>query len=214
MGALPLRWQLERGWRVQVFTVTLGSKVERRAEREAELHHACGLLGWNCEILGWEGIAADLRAPDPAKVRALAGRIAEAAPQAIFFPHAADAHPAHIAVHHLTRAALAELTTPPTVFLTEFWQPMDAPNLLVEVPPSDLAILVEAMACHAGEVARNPYHRTLPAWMLDNVRRGVERVSGAGAQAPDFPFGVLYRAEPAPSESVRRAGPDIANQSF
>jgi hypothetical protein len=46
---------------------------------------------------------------------------------------------------------------------------------------------------HAGEVARNPYHLTLPAWMMDNVRRGSELVSGPGAAAPGFAFAALYR---------------------
>jgi hypothetical protein len=32
--------------------------------------------------------------------------------------------------------------------------------------------------------------------MMDNVRRGTERVAGPGAPAPEFPFGLLYRVEP------------------
>jgi hypothetical protein len=72
---------------------------------------------------------------------------------------------------------------------------MEEPNLLIECPPDDLALLVEALACHAGEVARNPYHLRLPAWMIDNVRRGAERVFGPGAPAPAFPFGTLYHAD-------------------
>src|SRR2546422_7081650 len=32
-----------------------------------------------------------------------------------------------------------------------------------------------------------------PAWMLDNVRRGSELVSGQGGTAPDFAFAALYR---------------------
>jgi hypothetical protein len=47
--------------------------------------------------------------------------------------------------------------------------------------------------CHAGEVRRNPYHARLPAWMLDNVRRGAELVGGRGAKAPDFTFATIYR---------------------
>jgi hypothetical protein len=42
-------------------------------------------------------------------------------------------------------------------------------------------------------VQRNPYHLTLPAWMMDNVRRGGEWVGGQGQAAPDFHFGTLYR---------------------
>ena len=50
-----------------------------------------------------------------------------------------------------------------------------------------------ALALHAGEVRRNPYHLRLPAWMMDNVRRGGEVAGGQGGAAPDFAFAVLYR---------------------
>ena len=48
-------------------------------------------------------------------------------------------------------------------------------------------------AFHVGEVQRNPYHLSLPAWMMDNVRRGAELVGGQGEAAPDFRFAALYR---------------------
>ena len=38
------------------------------------------------------------------------------------------------------------------------------------------------------EVRRNPYHLRMPAWMMDNVRRGAELVGGQGSPAPDFCF--------------------------
>lgn len=82
---------------------------------------------------------------------------------------------------------------------------MESPNLLVEVPPAILARLIEALACHCGEVTRNPYHRFLPAWMMDNVRRGIERISSPGCPAPEFPFGVLHRTDPPPSNPILRA---------
>jgi hypothetical protein len=44
-----------------------------------------------------------------------------------------------------------------------------------------------------GEVKRNPFHLSLPAWMQDNVRRGTELVGGQGEAAPDFTFAALYR---------------------
>ena len=48
--------------------------------------------------------------------------------------------------------------------------------------------MIAALAFHAGEVKRNAYHARLPAWMLDNVRRGAELVGGRGAKAPGFHF--------------------------
>ena len=33
----------------------------------------------------------------------------------------------------------------------------------------------------------------MPAWMIDNVRRGAELVGGQGGAAPRFAFATLYR---------------------
>ena len=76
---------------------------------------------------------------------------------------------------------------------TEFWGAMASPNLMVEISAPDLADLITALTFHVGEVQRNPYHLTLPAWMMDNVRRGGELVGGQGGAVPDFTFATLYR---------------------
>ncbi len=79
------------------------------------------------------------------------------------------------------------------VIETEFWGAMTDPNLMVESSVADLADLCAATSFHEGEVARNPYHLRLPAWMLDNVRRGGELVGGQGGNAPAVGFATLYR---------------------
>jgi N-acetylglucosamine malate deacetylase 1 len=76
---------------------------------------------------------------------------------------------------------------------TEFWGAMDDPNLMVESSVRDVSDLITALSFHAGEVRRNPYHLRMPAWLMDNVRRGGELVGGQGAAAPDFTFATLYR---------------------
>src|SRR4030095_10183194 len=76
---------------------------------------------------------------------------------------------------------------------TEFWGQMTDPNLMVEISARDLTGLITATSFHVGEVQRNPYHLLLPAWMMDNVRRGTELVGGQGGTAPDFTFASLYR---------------------
>ena len=45
-GAAALRLRLESGWRVVNIAVTLGSKLDRRAPRWAELQDACADLGF------------------------------------------------------------------------------------------------------------------------------------------------------------------------
>ena len=113
----------------------------------------------------------------------------------IFIPHEHDGHKTHIGTHFLVLDALKTL---PAAFKchvveTEFWGQMTEPNLLVESGAKDVADLVAALACHVGEVRRNAYHARLPAWMIDNVRRGAELVGGQGGAAPDFTFATIYR---------------------
>jgi hypothetical protein len=76
---------------------------------------------------------------------------------------------------------------------TEFWGQMQTPNLMVEYTAADVADLVAATSFHVGEVNRNPYHVLIPAWMMDNVRRGAELVGGQGGPAPGFLFAQLFR---------------------
>jgi LmbE family N-acetylglucosaminyl deacetylase len=125
-----------------------------------------------------------------------AGPLAET-PRVIFVPHENDVHPAHIGVHLLVLDALKTLPRGFACFVveTEFWGQMADPNLLVEIGAEDLADLIAALSFHACEVKRNSYHARLPAWMLDNVRRGAELVGGRGAKAPDFAFAAIYRLQ-------------------
>jgi LmbE family N-acetylglucosaminyl deacetylase len=174
------------------------------------LENACALLGWDLEVLGWTGVipgaVPTCRGPMPIRdlellqeqTKALAIIIRRWKPHWIFYPHMLDAHPTHRGVSGLVTMALKELgdAAPPWRVRTEYWQPNLKPNLLVECPPELLALQVAALCCHEGEVARNPYHLTLPAWMADNVRRGAELVTRPGAAAPTFKFGTLYRVRP------------------
>jgi len=202
VGALPLRLGREAGLAVTNIAVTLGSNRDRRAGRWDELRNACGFLRWGVHRAapgGLEKISPKGRLEDPANwlnaVEAIRDLLARCQPRVVFFPHVADWNGTHIGVHHLVMEALAGM--PPAfecvVAETEFWAAMDTPNLMVESSAGDVADLVAAISLHVGEVQRNPYHLTLPAWMQDNVRRGGEIVGGQGGAAPDFTFCTLYR---------------------
>ena len=125
----------------------------------------------------------------------IAGILSEQKPRAIFFPHDDDWNITHIGTHHLVVDALQKLGTEVSCAAveTEFWGAMDTPNLLVESSEPDVVDLITALSFHVGEVKRNPYHLRMPAWLMDNVRRGGELVGGQGGAAPDFLFGTLYR---------------------
>jgi LmbE family N-acetylglucosaminyl deacetylase len=202
VGGLALRLRRELGCRVVNLAVTLGSRPERRAARWQELEAACALLDFEL-LAAAEGGLAEItpagRRARPEDWAAAAGQVArclyDLGPDMIFMPHEADWNQTHVGVHHLTLKALRRLPADFACLVveTEFWGMMASPNLMVESPARDVADLVQALACHAGEIARNPYHLRLPAWMIDNVRRGSELVLGQGASAPSIAFATLYR---------------------
>lgn len=204
VGGLALRLLREAGWNVTNVAVTLGSKQARQASRRRELHNACASLGFGVvvpEETGRPRITLESRkhnrAPWQAAVRVVAGILAEHRPRVIFIPHEQDGHPVHVGTHLLVLDALKTLPAGFRCYVieTEFWGQMTEPNLLVELGVAEVADLIAALACHVGEVRRNPYHVRFPAWLIDNVRRGAELVGGQGRGAPDFVFGAIYRLE-------------------
>ncbi len=185
VGSLPLRLQKENNAHIVNVAVTLGSNKERQAERLKELEAACEHLEMELVVLddNWAK-----------KTKELKSLIQKYQPQLILAPHVKDHHPTHIKTGQLLKKVLDKKKTY-LVAWTEFWGQLDKPNTLVEVPEEILVLQMEALAKHKGEVARNPYHLRLPAWMMDNVRRGSEVISGKGAAAPMIPFGVLYQLQ-------------------
>jgi LmbE family N-acetylglucosaminyl deacetylase len=201
-GALPLRLRREAGHRVIVVAVTLGSKVERQAERLAEMRGACEFLGFellNTSDQGLRGISPEVRLADVAAWAAsvvIAARIIlEHRPSVIVFPHELDGHSTHQGTHLLVLDALHHIGPDFAcqLVLTEFWAALADPNLMVESSPGDVGDLMAAISFHKGEVLRNPYHVLLPSWLSDNVRRGSERVGGQGGSAANFTFATLYK---------------------
>lgn len=202
-GGLPLRLLREAKMRVVNVAVTLGSNPERRSGRLAEVEGACAFLGF--ELLstrpgGLERVNAMTRAEDPrhwwTSVDTVAAILAAQRPRVVFAPHEADWNSTHIGTSLLVMDAL-RAQDPGFVchFVeTEYWAPLARPNLMVESSPADVGDLVAATSFHVGEVRRNPYHASLPAWMQDTVRRGGEVLGGQGGAIPDFAFGTLYRA--------------------
>lgn len=194
VGALPLRLRQEAGWRVCNVAVTLGSNAERREPRWAELQDACAVLGFGCIRVGEDGLS-DVRADtiQPEQVEALAAILTEHRPALVLAPHALDDNPSHRGVYRLVVEALAATRLDTVLAFTEFWSTQAAPNALVETNIADTARLIAALERHVGEIARNPYHLRLPAFLADAVRRGGELMLGAGEAPPDFAFATLYR---------------------
>jgi len=185
-GLLPLRLMREAGKQIINVPITFGGNVERQAGRAAELEEACGYLGWEIHR-GVEG-SQNLEVDDVVRI------LDKFQPEIIFMPHSRDWNSRHISTHFLVMDALKKMGPDFSCLMvqTEFWGAMDAPNLMVEGDAKTVADLVAATSLHVEEVARNPYHLRLPAWMQDNVRRGGELVGEQGGAAPDFGFATLY----------------------
>jgi LmbE family N-acetylglucosaminyl deacetylase len=201
-GGGALRLLREARMNVINVAVTLGSKKERQAERFAELQAACDYLGFGLVATGPSGlerINPKTRMQDPSHwtdcVKVIRGILQEHQPRVVFFPHEQDWNSTHIGTHFLVLDALRQLPAEFEchVVETEFWGQMTDPNLMVEISTADLADMITATTFHVGEVKRNPYHLSLPGWMMDNVRRGGELVGGQGGAAPDFPFAAINR---------------------
>lgn len=187
VGSLALRLMHENNAHIVNVAVTVGSNKARQAARRKELEDACQLLEMENVYLSedWK-----------IKLRELKILIQKYQPQLIIAPHEKDFHPAHIKTGKLLTKALASLKMKAVlVARSEFWGQMEKPNLLVEVPSEILELQMKALEKHVGEVARNPYHLRLPAWMMDNVRRGSEIIGGKGASSSRMTYGVIYQLQ-------------------
>jgi LmbE family N-acetylglucosaminyl deacetylase len=184
VGSLALRLMFENNAHVVNVAVTLGSKVERQKARLKELEGACELLEMELVVLSdkW-----------PAKEKELKSLIQKYQPNVILAPHVKDHHPTHIKTGQLLKKCLRSLKKINTLVVwTEFWGQNPKPNVLIEVSMDILELQMNALLMHKGEIKRNPYHLRLPAWMMDNVRRGSEIISGSGSEASSMAFGILY----------------------
>jgi len=222
-GALPLRFRRDKKWNVINVAVTLGSNKQRQQERWKELQQACEFLNFDLirtSETGLENVKLTTRNQNQEewqkKVECIADIIVEQQPKIIVMPHCADFNGTHIAVHYLVVDALKTLKSfSCKIIETEFWAAMDSPNLMLEPSIEEVGQLITALSFHAGEVKRNPYHLTLPAWLIDNVRRGSEIVGGQGGAAPDFTFATLYRVSIFDGKEIKVAyeGGKIISQS-
>ncbi|MFL5808850.1 MAG: PIG-L deacetylase family protein [Flavisolibacter sp.] len=187
VGSLALRLMHENNAHILNVAVTVGSNKDRQKARIKELNDACELLEMECVFLdeNWK-----------TKEKVLKSLIQKYQPQIIIAPHVKDFHPAHIKTGELLKKVMTSLKKETALIAwSEFWGQMAKPNLLIEVPVDIVELQMKALEKHVGEVARNPYHLRLPAWMMDNVRRGSEIIGGKGTDSKQMAFGVLYQLQ-------------------
>jgi LmbE family N-acetylglucosaminyl deacetylase len=202
VGGLALRLMREARYEVINVAVTQGSRKERQVGRLEELRRCCDWIGFGLVQTaknGLERITPVTRERELVHWRDAVDRVAEILmeqkPQVVMFPHELDWNSTHVGTHYLVTDALEQVGEDLRchVVETEYWGQMATPNLMVELGQQDLSDLITALTFHVDEVRRNPYHLSLPAWMIDNVRRGAELVGGQGGVSPAFTFATLYR---------------------
>ena len=203
-GGLPLRLLQESGWRVVAIAATHGSNPARQLARADEFIAACARIGFEPILLAERGLSrvtAHTRETDPSHwanyVHLLAEKLTALKPSLVLTPNALDAQNTHIGTHYLTLDALAVVSAnspgfTTTLAFTEYWSTMTQANLLVELTAAHVGDMISALACHVGEVSRNPFHLTLPGWLIDNVRRGGEIVGTSRGNVPDYTFAAIY----------------------
>lgn len=204
VGGLAIRMRHQEGWRVVNLAITLGSRKDRKQARWHEAQAACNYLGFElASPLGiqeqaFENITLDaFEAQSPqwlSSVTELATQLQIFKPRMIIVPHALDGHTTHCATYHLLMQALplAKLTERCHLLLSEYWNTQLSPRLMLALSPSEVGQMMTATAMHIGEVMRNPYHRSLPAWLIDGARRGAERVGLPGQAATGMNMAALY----------------------
>lgn len=192
MAGAALRLKRESGAEVGVLPFSYGSNAPRREERKQELVDALGVLGFDLQDFRKDGRGEEL---GETGIEEALDRIH---PDLVICPHEEDAHPAHVRCSVHVRSALRRHVqkrgAPVLLLESEYWHPLREPNLKVALSTADVARMGEALLMHAGEVARNPYHLTLPAWLMDQERRGSELIHGLGGVPPEkCVFSQLYR---------------------
>jgi LmbE family N-acetylglucosaminyl deacetylase len=185
MAPYALRLLLENKANVHAAVVTLGSNTARQTERQIEFQNACHVMNFTSHILSSEW---DKKAEEVKSI------IQREQINFIVSPHLHDHHPAHIKTGELARKIMKEISFEGIYLESEFWGELTQPNLMIEVTKEAFELSFEALTRHVGEVSRNPYHLRLASNLVNNVRRGAEKVSILGSASPTFAFGVLYQA--------------------
>ncbi len=182
MSGLALRAKEECGTEVAVLAYGFGSDPSRQEERKKEFKKALQVLGFKELVHGSSGVF---------------GVIQSFQPDAILIPNRQDSHPTHIRCSeeawNAARSAAAASKNKLMVFESEYWGPMGNPNLLIPLSSGTVKRMGLGLLCHEGEIARNPYHLSLPAFLIDQQRRGSEIMSGFGAKPAPAVFAQLYR---------------------
>ncbi len=149
---------------VQVLPYSFGSNPDRVQARQIELKNACSHLKF--ELI--EGVASN-----SAHFIHILNQVR---PDLIITSCETDRHATHIQTAKQVQQVIFEIqkSTPDYlvhVAYSEFWGQLSEPNLIVPLNQNQVELIFQALTRHKGEVARSPYHLTLPGFFMDQARR-------------------------------------------
>jgi LmbE family N-acetylglucosaminyl deacetylase len=162
-ATLALRLRLQHQCKIYVLPFSFGSNPKRQSERLDELKLACQHLSFY--LLPSEHL-------NEINISEMELALIKTNPDLIIFPHAHDHHATHIRCSHMAFALCQKHQL--KYVTTEYWQPQLKPNLAVEASLQELQLILEALVLHTHEIARNPYHISFPARLMDQYRRASE----------------------------------------
>jgi hypothetical protein len=181
LGSMALRLKNENNTDVYNISFSLGSNPKRQKERLSELEKSCKVLGIkNIKIKNSDEIKKWIKKLNPFL---------------IISSSVDDRHPTHIKSAMTLKNEIKNLNYSGFVAWGEYWGQLKNANTLIEISPEQLKLQTLALSKHLGEVSRNPYDLRLPAWMVDQVRKGSEFVCGSIHSSPPFVFGQTYQVE-------------------
>jgi len=174
----------DAGWRVVNVACSLGRAADRE-RRRAELIEACRIARFELVIADR---APPIRAEDDLVLaqaelaRAIADVMTDTGAQLLVGPSPHDGHHGHEVVGRAICDAVEGHGRPCQVMFWALWGELPLPNLFVPFDAARLEELGDALAAHAGELARNRLDRLLEARAVANAVVGPERVFGFGGR--------------------------------
>jgi LmbE family N-acetylglucosaminyl deacetylase len=181
----------DAGWRVVNLTCSLGAE-EQRSRRRAEVTDACRRAGFVCEILDNplpdplpSGLPEDARARLVHELREAVGRLR---PRLVVAPSPHDRHGGHEVAGRAAVEICAEEPQIERLWLWGLWADLPFPSVAVAYDEARMEEILDALAAHAGELARNDYRRLVRGRAEMLAVAGPERVFGFGAPGASSPF--------------------------
>ncbi len=199
MAGYALRAKEDWGSEVYVLPYSYGSRIERRLPRCKEMQAAVEVLGFH-----WLDSRSNSQM-ERLSMSEFVQACRSIEPDIIISPHPDDHHPVHVEAAKMVRDFRVAMTAvfnkdasrkkEITWVQTEYWKQNAEPNFFLPLSKDHVIRMGQALQKHEGEISRNPYHLSLPAWLMDQSRRAPEVLGGFGQESSQYLLGILLKVQ-------------------